>query len=146
MMGAAIWTTGCGSSGTPGGPGTDTDKEKKSVFQKAEEVIVQPEGTYSLTLPFLETRLKQGERKEVAVGIRRGKNFEGDVAIKFEDVPQGVTVDPATTSIKHGENETKLFIKAGDDAALGEFTIKMTGHADKGSDASNKLKVKVEKK
>ena len=145
VMGAVIWTTGC-NNGTPGGPGTEKDKTNKSTFQKAEDLVVQPEGTYSLKLPLLETRIKQGERKEVAVGIRRGKNFDEDVAIKFEDVPQGVTIDPATTSIKHDQKETKVFIKAGDDAAVGKFAIKLTGHAGKGPDASNKLNVLVEKK
>ena len=93
LMGAVIWTTGC-NTGTPGGPGTEKDKENKSTLQKAEDMVIQPEGTYSLTTPFLATRIKQGESKEVAVGIRRGKNFDEDVAIKFDDVPQGVTIDP----------------------------------------------------
>ena len=147
VMGAVIGTTGC-NNGTPGGAGADTDKDQKekSTLQKAEDLVIQPEGTYSLTMPLLETRIKQGERKEIAVGIRRGKNFEDDVTIKFEDTPQGVSLDPATPSIKHDQKETKVFLKAADDAAVGEFTIKVTGHADKGTDASNKLKVLVEKK
>jgi uncharacterized membrane protein len=147
VMGAVIWTTGC-NNGTPGGPGAEADKDKnqKSTLQKAEDLVIQPEGTYSLTLPLLETPLKQGERKEVSIGIRRGKNFDEDVAIKFEDVPEGVTVDPTTTAIKHDQKETKVFLKAGDDAAVGKFAIKVTGHADKGPDASNKLNVLVDKK
>ncbi len=145
VMGAAIATTGC-SNGTPGGPGTDNDKDKKTTLQKAEDLVVQPEGTYSLTMPLLPTSIKQGERKEVAIGIRRGKNFDEDVALKFDDLPQGVTVDPAATAIKHDQKEAKVFIKAADDAAVGSFTIKVTGHADKGKDASNELKITVAKK
>ena len=147
VMGAVIWTTGC-NNGTPGGPGTEKNKsnDQKSTLQKAEDTVIQPEGTYSLTLPFLSTHLKQGESKEVTVGIRRGKNFDEDVALKFDDVPQGVTIDPATTSIKHDQKETKVFVKAGGDAAVGKFAIKVTGHAEKGPDASNKLNVTVEKK
>lgn len=147
MAGAVIGTAGCGT-GTPGGPGADTgkDKEKPSVLQRAEDAVIQHEGTYSLTMPLLETSLKQSEDKVVAIGIRRGKNFDEDVTVKFEGAPTGVTVDPATATIKHGENETKVNIKAAPDAAVGEFTIKVTGHADKGSDASNDLKINVKKK
>jgi uncharacterized membrane protein len=149
MTGTAILITGC-NNGTPGGPGADKDKdkdkEKPSVLQQAKDAVVQPEGTYSLTLPVLSTRLKQGEAKVVTVGIRRGKNFDEDVALKFDGAPQGVTVDPATASIKHGEKEAKVTVKTADDAAVGEFTIKVTGHAEKGTDASNNLKIIVEKK
>jgi uncharacterized membrane protein len=149
MTGAVILTTGC-NNGTPGGPGADKDKdkdkEKPSVLQQAEDVVVQHEGTYSLTLPLLATRLKQGETKVVTVGIRRGKNFDEDVTLKFDGAPEGVTVDPATAAIKHGEKEAKVSVKAADDAAVGEFTIKLTGHAEKGKDANHDLKVIVEKK
>jgi uncharacterized membrane protein len=149
MAGAAIGTMGC-NNGTPGGPGADNDKdkdkEKPSVLQQAEDAVIQHEGTYSLTMPLLTTRIKQSEDKVVAVGIRRGKNFDEDVTVKFEGAPTGVTIDPATATIKHGEKETKVNIKAANDAALGESTIKVTGHADKGQDASNDLKIIVEKK
>ena len=147
VAGAAILITGC-NNGTPGGPGADKDKDKDkdSVLQRAEDAVIQHEGTYSVTVPLLATRLKQSEDKVVAVGIRRGKNFDEDVTLKFEGAPTGVTVDPATATIKHGEKETKVNIKAADDAAVGEFTIKVTGHAEKGTDASNNLKIIVEKK
>jgi uncharacterized membrane protein len=97
-------------------------------------------------MPLLTTRIKQSEDKVVAIGIRRGKNFDEDVTVKFEGAPKGVTVDPATATIKGGEKETKVNIKAANDADLGEFTIKVTGHADKGPDATNNLKIIVEKK
>jgi uncharacterized membrane protein len=149
MAGAVIGTAGC-NNGTPGGPGADTgkdkDKEKPSALQQAEDAVIQHEGTYSLTMPLLTTRIKQSEDKVVSVGIRRGKNFDEDVTVKFEGAPTGVTVDPETATIKHGEKETKVNIKASNDAAVGEFSIKVTGHAEKGTDASNNLKIIVEKK
>ncbi len=149
VTGAAILTMGC-NNGTPGGPGTDKDKDKDkdkpSVIQQAEDAVIQHEGTYSLTMPLLTTRIKQSEDKVVAIGIRRGKNFDEDVTLKFDGAPAGLTIEPATATIKHGEKETKVNVKATNDAPLGESTIKVTGHAEKGADASNDLKIIVEKK
>ena len=37
-------------------------------------------------------------------------------------------------------------VTAADEAALGDFTIKVTGHPTKGADASNEFKITVDKK
>ena len=66
--------------------------------------------------------------------------------MKFESVPKGLSVEPAAPSIKKGETEAKIMVNAADDAGLGSFTIKVIGHPDKGGDASNDLKVTVDKK
>jgi hypothetical protein len=66
--------------------------------------------------------------------------------VKFEGAPQGVTVEPASATIGHGQKEAKVIVKAADDAALGDFTLKVKGHAEKGTDATNDLKITVEKK
>ena len=58
----------------------------------------------------------------------------------------GVTLDPASPSINHGDKDIKVTVKAAADAALGDFTIKMTGHPEKGSDATNDLKLTIAKK
>ena len=86
-----------------------------------------------------------GETKTLSIGIKRGNNFQEDVTLKFADVPQGVTVDPASPVIKQGETETKITLKAATDASLGDFTIKLTGHPTKGSDASHEFKITVAK-
>ncbi len=62
------------------------------------------------------------------------------------DGPQGVTLDSANPVIKHGDTEAKVTLKARDDAALGDFTIKVTGHPSKGADATNHLRITVAKK
>ena len=129
--------TGC-NKGTEGGPGA-TDASNKSRFGQTED-------TFSLTVPTFSTKLKQGEAKVVDIGIKRGKNFDEDVALNFDNVPQGVTIDPASPTTKHGDNETKITVKAADDAAVGDFTVKVTGHPTKGSDAANDLKLTVKKK
>jgi uncharacterized membrane protein len=97
-------------------------------------------------VPTSSTTIKQGETKEIEIGIKRGKNFGEDVSIKFEGLLKGVTIDPAAPTIKSGDKEVKLSLKASTEAALGDFTIKVFGHPEKGADATNEMKVTVEKK
>ena len=127
---------GC-NNGTPGGPGVDKNKPSK---------VGQTADTFSLTVPELATKLKQGEAKDVTIGIKRGKNIDEDVTVKFEDVPKGVTFDPASPKIKHGDTEAKVGVKAADDAAVGDFTVKVIGKPTKGPEATNEMKVSVAKK
>lgn len=127
---------GC-NNGTSGGPGVDKNKPK---------TVGQTDETFKLSLPTLATKLKQGEAKEVTIGIKRGKNIDEDVTIKFEDVPKGVTFDPASPTIKHGDTEAKVTVKAADDAAVGDFTVKVIGKPGKGVEAKDDLKLSISKK
>jgi len=135
---ALVAFTGC-NRGTPGGPGATDATPKKPAFGQADD-------TFNLSVPYMSTSLKQGETKAVSISIKRGKNFDEDVTLKFADVPKGVTLDPASPVIKHGDTEAKLTLKAADDASLGDFTIKVTGHPTKGGDSSNEFKITVDKK
>jgi uncharacterized membrane protein len=138
---------GC-NTGTPGGPGADKAKasEKDSTLKKLEDKIVQPAETFSLKTPTLATKLKQGESKEITIGIKRGKNFDQDVTVKFDGVPTGVTIDPASPTIKKGDTEAKVMVKVADDAAVGDFTVKTIGKPGKGDEAANEFTLTVAKK
>ena len=68
------------------------------------------------------------------------------MALSFADLPAGVTVEPAGPTIKKGEAEAKFTLKAADDAALGTFTAKVTGHPTAGADATREFKFTVAKK
>ena len=57
-----------------------------------------------------------------------------------------MTIDSVNPVIKHGDTEAKLTFKAAADAALGDFTVKVTGHPTKGAHASNDFKISVAKK
>jgi uncharacterized membrane protein len=138
LVAALVVCTGC-NKGTPGGPGATNPNAKKPV-------VGQSDDTFTLSVPTLSTTLKQGETKTIAIGIKRGKNLDDDVTLKFADVPTGLTIEPASPAIKHGDTEAKLTLKAADNAALGDFTIKVTGHPTKGADASNEFKLTVAKK
>ena len=142
---ALVALVGC-NPGTTGGPGADKDKDTKGRLEKAEDSVRQAEDTFNLSVPTFSTKITQGETKAVTIGISRGKNFDEDVALKFDDLPKGVTVEPSGPVIKHGDKEAKLTFKAADDAALGDFTVKVTGHPQKGKDATNELKLTVQKK
>jgi len=138
-MSALVVLTGC-ENGKPGGPGaTSPNSDRKPVVGQADD-------TFRLDMPNLSTNIKQGETKIVSVGIKRGKNFNQDVALKFDNMPKGVTVEPAAAAIKHGDEEAKLTIKVAEDAALGDFTVGVSGVPANGATATNDLKITVDKK
>lgn len=132
--------TGCNGKNTPGGPGaTNTGSGKGTQFGQADN-------SFKLSTPTLATKLKQSESKVAAISIKRGKNFDQDVVLKFEGLPQGVTIDPASPTLKHGDEEVKVTIKAADDAAVGDFNVKVVGHPKEGAEAVSELKLSISKK
>jgi uncharacterized membrane protein len=133
--------TGCpAKSEKVGGPGaTDpANRDKKTPGT--------PEQAFTLDVPNLATDIKQGESKVVTISINRGKNFDQDVTLSFENTPKGLSVDPARPVLKKGEKEVTFTIKAADDAALGTHVIKVAGTPTTGPAANNEFKVSVEKK
>ncbi len=129
---------GC-SQGTPGGPGTTDTSSKKPAYGQADD-------TFNLSVPVMSSALQQGEKSEATIGIKRAKNFDEDVALNFADVPKGVTIDPASPVIKHGDTDVKIVFHASDESALGEFKIKVTGHPAKGGDAKVDFKLAISAK
>lgn len=139
LTSALVALAGC-NQGTPGGQGVTTKPPHKP------PAYGEAENTFNLSMPRRLTTLHQGETKDVSIGIERGKNFDGDVTLAFADGPQGVTIDSANPVIKHGDTEAIVTLKALSDAALGDFTIKVTGHPPTGPDAANQLKITVSRK
>ena len=138
LLMALIAFTGC-NQGTPGGPGAADKTTKKPVYGEADD-------TFNLSVPMLSTTLKQGETIEGSIGIKRGKNFDQDVTVAFAELPTGVTCNPTSPVIKSADAEVKFTLTGTDDASLGDFTIKVTGHPTKGGDATNDFKLTVAKK
>jgi hypothetical protein len=136
LAGVAVMTlaalTGC-DQGTPGGPGTT---EKKPAYGQADD-------TFNLSVPVLSSSLQQGAQTVATVGIKRAKNFDEDVTLKFADIPKGVTVEPASPVIKHGDTDASITFKAGDEAPLGDFKVSVTGHPTKGTDAQVAFKLTI---
>ena len=142
---ALVALSGC-TQGTPGGPGVSSTPSTPTTTTAQKPVIGDAEETFSLSVPSLSTNLKQGEIKAATISLSRGKNFDEDVTLKFADVPKGVTIDPADPAIKHGDAEVNITFQAADDAALGDFTIKVTGHPTKGTDAKTEFELNVAEK
>lgn len=139
MSAVAIAAVGCNQESKPGGTGVGTTPGttvNRPTYGEAE-------GTFELSVPILSSRIAQGDTKTVTISVKRGKNFDEDVTLKFDGVPQGITVNPASPAIKHGDPDAKLTIHAALDAALGDFTVGVVGHPSKGSDATTKLKLTV---
>jgi len=110
------------------------------------KLTVKNKAVYSFNVPLTSTAVQQGGSKEVAINVSHEAGFDEDVELKFEDLPPGVTVEPSTFTVKKGEGEAKVTVKATPEAGLGEKTIKVTGHSTKGIDSGALLKVTIEPK
>lgn len=142
---AVVTGIGC-SQGTPGGPGVVATPPQSSTTTALKPVLGPDENTFSLSAPVLSTHVKQGEAVTQTISLSRGRNFDEDVALKFSGLPQGVTMEPMSPTIRHGDSEVKVTLRAAVDAALGDFTIKMTGHPTQGADAKSDFKLTVDEK
>jgi uncharacterized membrane protein len=129
---------GCTGAGTPGGPGVTTNSSNP--------VVGTGDDTFTLDTPNLATSIKQNEAKQVSIAIKRGKNFSEDVALKFDNLPQGVSIEPMAPMIKAGQTEAKVTLKANDKAAVGDHMVKVTGKPTKGAEAANEFKITINEK
>ncbi len=134
-IGAMITFASC-DRGTSGGPGASDPPAKESMFGQTDD-------TFSLDMPMMATKLTQGESEIFSIAIDRGKNFSEDVSLKLSELPEGVTLEPGSALINHGDKDTQLTLIAANDAALGDFIVEVTGHPSKGADAVAELKITV---
>ena len=109
---AAFTLIGCDKRGTPGGPGATSSDSKPPLYGQADD-------TFNLTAASVS--IKPGDAEKSAIGIKRGTNFDQDVAVAFSDVPKGITIDPSAPVIKSGESDAKFTMTAGDDAGAGRL-------------------------
>lgn len=128
---------GC-SPTTPGGPGTAAPESEKPM-------IGQTDNTFTLDVPMLATKIKQGDTDTITIGIKRGTNFAQDVSLDFANVPEGVTIDPANAGIPRTEEDVELTVRAAENAVLGDFIVKVTGNPDSGADAMADVSLTITK-
>jgi hypothetical protein len=164
---ALIAAAGCNNASTPGGPGVaNNDRSAKTTDPTTPPVVNretsarpasdstvtnrpnygEAERTFEVSTPVLSTRVVQGETKAIAIGISRGKNFDEDVTLRLTEIPKGVTFDPPAPRIMHGDKDCKVNVQVAEDAALGDFTVNVSGHPEKGADATTTLKLTVVEK
>jgi hypothetical protein len=110
---------GCNES-PPGGATHNTGRASRTG-------LTTPEETFRLEAPAVDTTIKQGETKKITLKMSRGKNFDQDVKLEFNGVPQGVTITPASHTFKAGASDLEVTIEAKKDAALGKHKVEVTG-------------------
>lgn len=126
-------------------PAQPTTTVKKPVVEKP--IAGEADRTFSLSVPFESVALTQGEEKSVLIGINRGEDFREEVAIEVSGLPRGVTLATTDPSIADSSTDATLMFKAASDAALGDFTVNVTGHtASSGADFTKEFKMTVAKK
>jgi uncharacterized membrane protein len=98
---------------------------------------------FTISVPGLETDIKQGNTQTVTVSLQRGDYFKQDVAVQIKSTA-GVTVAPASVLIRASESpDLQVQITASKDAALGDYGIFVTGTPPKGEPTSANFNVKV---
>jgi len=144
---ASVFALVCGcNQGTPGGPGVQPSSTPQT-YSTNKPVVENSKETFSLKLPVLSTSLKQGETKSVDISISRGTDFTDDVNLQFSSTPDGISIDPASPMLSKSDKDIKINVTAAENAPLGDFTVKVTGHPTKGGpDAQNELKITVSAK
>lgn len=108
-------------------------------------MIGETDNTFTLDVPELATRLEQGETEQATISIDRADNFTQDVTLMFSDVPAGVTITPTSPVIQKSQDEVELTIAASPTAAVGDFTVNVTGSPTTGADAMAELEISVGK-
>lgn len=144
-LASVIGMVGC-MQGTPGGPGVQPSSRPQT-YSASKPVVSNAKETFTLSMPTLSTSLKQGETKAVKISVSRGTDFQDDIDLKFSSIPQGVSLDPANPVLRKSEEDVSINVSAADNAALGDFEVKVTGHPQNGGpDAQNELKLTVSAK
>jgi hypothetical protein len=134
---------GCDAKSTPGGPGVT---KTNSGSGPAGITLGTPENTFRLDPPKLETTLKQGETKEITIGISRGTNFDQDVKLEFGEAPKGLKFTPSNPVIKAGDKNVQVSVAVAKDAALGHHVVSLIGTPMKeGAKTSASLKLEIKK-
>lgn len=144
-----ILAIGCvGKSPTAQNEDSRVTPEKTSVSSEtsAAKVAVAGEAdhSFSLSVPFETIAMTQGGQAPVKIGINRGLNFDEEVNIEVSGLPTGVTLEKENLVIDVGSQDATLVLEAASNAALGDFSFKVTGHtASSGADFSRDIKLKI---
>ena len=147
-LAVAVGCTDSSSDGPQAVAPTNREQPNEPVQVVAKKPIVdEADNTFSLSVPFEPVTLTQDQEKSMLIGINRGENFREEVAIEVSGLPQGVTLETAKPVIEQGDTDAALMLKAAPDAALGDFTIKVTGHTtSSGADFSKEVNLTVAQK
>jgi len=136
-LGLAL-VVGCESKSPPGGPNAPHAKSPSG------PVVGTADNTFRLKVPATEMSIKQGETKELSIGLDRGTGFNQDVELRFENLPPGVTVTPSSGNLPASEKEPwKVMVSAAANAALGHQKITVVGKPTTGDSTSTTVNIEV---
>ncbi len=116
--------SGCQSSSPRGGP---TSKDQG----------------FKITVPTLETAVKQGEVRAVTVSLQRGEYFKQAVKLQIQ-ASEGISIDPTDVLVKASESpEVQLRIATTKNTALGAYRVTVNATPKTGKPTSTAFTVKV---
>ena len=89
------------------------------------------------------THIKQGDTESVTLSVNRGDRFKRDVKLDIL-AAEGISVDPTRVTVKASDPpDVQLRITAPKDAALGDYTVTVTGTPESGQRTNVDFTVKV---
>jgi len=106
------------------------------------ENAMKDEG-FKIAVPTSNTEVKQGELQTVVVSLQRDSLFKKDVKLQVK-APKGISVEPTSFTVKASDKpDVQLQIAASKDAAIGEYSVVVTGTPGVGVPTSVGFTVKV---
>ena len=113
----------------------------ESNSQKGGSVLIGED--FKISVPYFDTKVKQGEVKNVTVSLKRGEYFKQDVKLQIK-ASAGISVDPTYVLVKASDKpDVQLRISVAKDSALGGYLVSVTGTPTTGEPASTDFNVKV---
>jgi uncharacterized membrane protein len=104
--------------------------------------VAKGEG-FKIDVPTFDVKVKQGEIEVVTIKLHRGKYFKRDVTLEIA-VDKGISIEPAKIVVKASDKSVVDFtIKVPRGAALGGYTVEVTGKPTTGEPTSVQFTVKV---
>jgi len=103
-------------------------KETEPAKTPGTNKTVNEETSFKLEIPTEAKNIAKGGDEMVTIGVDRGDDMKGAVALSFKP-PTGITIEPATTEIPADKDEVDVTVKVSAEAAAGEKSIPVTGKA-----------------
>jgi len=98
---------------------------------------------FMIGVPYFDTKVKQGEVKNVTVSLKRGEYFKQDVKLQIK-ASAGISVDPTYVLVKASDKPDVQFrITVPKDADLGLYKVSVMGIPTTGESTSVEFRVKV---
>jgi uncharacterized membrane protein len=98
---------------------------------------------FKISIPTFDTKIKQGETRDVTISLKRGEFFKRDVRLEIRP-SEGISVTPTSALVRGSDNpDVQLQIAVAKDANLGEYRVHIRGTPETGEATSTEFKVKV---